>query len=118
RWARPTLLRPQRCRPAEPRLAPAGFATILGRHVPTVPPMRLRGLLIDLLLLLPFGRGTERYRRRKRRRFAARHGLVAPPPAPVGSLRLATSAAPEVSILIACYGNLPRVTACLQSIAA
>lgn len=82
--------------------------------------MRVRGLLIDLLLLLPFGRGTERYRRRKRRRYASRHGLRAPlhsVPASSRALRLATSDKPTISIVITCYGNLPQVTACLRSIA-
>lgn len=82
--------------------------------------MRLRGLLVDLLLHLPWGRGSERYRRRKRRRYAARH----PPPsspetgaAADGPLRFAVSASPQISIVIASYGNLPRVVDCLRSIA-
>jgi GT2 family glycosyltransferase len=82
--------------------------------------MRLRGLLVDLLLLLPWGRGRERYRRRKRRRYAARH-LHVPSretsAAEDGPLRFPVSASPRVSIVIASYGNLPRAMDCLRSIA-
>lgn len=82
--------------------------------------MRLRGLLIDLLLLLPWGQDSERYRRRKRRRYVARHGLQITAPRPPDRdepLRFPASDDPRVSILVACYGNLPRVMDCLRSIA-
>lgn len=80
--------------------------------------MRLRGLLVDLLLLLPWGRGSERYRRRKRRRYARHLPVPSRESSTAGDspLRLPVSTSPRISILIASYGNLPRVIDCLRSI--